>query len=75
MNSILSYLFVSQFINSGIILLLVHSNFENAHVPFIKSIFNGSYPDFTMEWYYKIGSILTQTLLILGIAPAIDAMV
>ena len=27
-----------------------------------------------MEWYYKIGSILSQTLLILGISPVLDTM-
>ena len=36
MNTILKFLFISQFINTGLILLAVHSNFENAHLPFIK---------------------------------------
>ncbi|CDW91332.1 UNKNOWN [Stylonychia lemnae] len=74
MNSILKFLFISQFINTGLILLSVHSNFENAHLPYVKKIFNGSYPDFTMEWYYKIGSIYTQTLFILGLSPLIDTI-
>jgi len=74
MNTILKFLFISQTLNTAIILMSVHANFENAHLPYIKQIFNGSYPDFTMEWYYKIGSIFSQTLIILGIMPAIDAL-
>jgi hypothetical protein len=74
MNSILKFLFISQTLNTAIILMSVHANFENAHLPYIKQIFNGSYPDFTMEWYYKIGSIFSQTLVILGIMPAVDAL-
>jgi len=41
MNTVMIYIFVSQFINTALILLSVHSNFENAHVPFIKKFFNG----------------------------------
>jgi hypothetical protein len=57
------YIFVSQFVNTGIILLLVHSNFENSN-SILQNVFNGSYPDFTMDWYYKVGSVYTQTLII-----------
>ena len=66
MNTILKFLFISQFLNTGCILISVHSNFENANLPYIKSIFNGSYPDFTMEWYFKLGSMYTQTMLMMG---------
>lgn len=68
MNTILKFLFISQFLNTGCILLSVHSNFENSDVPFMKMIFNGSYPDFTMEWYFKLGSMYTQTMLMMGIS-------
>lgn len=72
MNSIMIYVFFSQFINTAFILLAVYSNFEKAHVPYVKHIFNGQYPDFTMEWYFKVGAIFSQTLLILGISPLFD---
>lgn len=47
----MKYLFVSQFVNTAIILLAVYTNLENAHIPLIKNIFNGPYPDFTIKWY------------------------
>lgn len=74
MNTILKFLFLSQTINTALVLLTVHANFENAHLPYIKQIFNGSYPDFTLEWYFKIGSIYSQTLVIMGIMPVVDAL-
>jgi hypothetical protein len=41
MKTMMKYSFVSQFINTAFIILLVYSNFEHAHLPFIKDIFNG----------------------------------
>jgi len=73
MATILKFLFVSQFFNTAFLLLLVHTNLENSHVPFIKRVFNGEHPDFTMEWYFKVGAYFSQTLVILGFAPAIEA--
>jgi hypothetical protein len=54
-------------------LLSVHANFSNSDIPYLKLIFNGSYPDFTLEWYYKIGSMYAQTLFLVGLTPLIDA--
>lgn len=67
-------LFLTQFINSAVILVLVHANFENSTFPLVNKIFNGEFPDFTQEWYNKVGSIITQTLVIIGIACPIDCL-
>jgi hypothetical protein len=56
-------------------LLAVHSNFENSHLPLMKEYFNGQFPDFTMEWYYKVGPIFPQTLIIISLTPIIDTIV
>ena len=57
MNTILKYLFLSQFINTALVLLSVYSNLENSHVPILRNHANGPYPDFTMEWYFKVGAM------------------
>ena len=75
MNMILRILFFSQLINTTLMMLLVHTNFQNSSVPLINKIFNGKYPDFTLEWYIKLGSFYSQTMLILGLAPIIDYVV
>lgn len=74
MDTILKYLFVSQFINTALILLSVQSNFENSHVPYLKKYANGPFPDFTMKWYSTVGSMYTQTLVIYTLMPIIDAI-
>jgi len=72
MNTIMIYIFFSQFINTALILLCVHSNFENTQVPILNEYANGQFPDFTMEWYFKVGAIFAQTLFIMSLSPFID---
>lgn len=67
------FLFLTQFINSALILVLVHANFENSKfAPVVNKIFNGEFPDFTQQWYNKVGPLLTQTLCIIGLATPLD---
>lgn len=73
MSTMMIYMFISQFINTALILLFVYSNFENAHTPYAKYIANGPYPDFTMDWYFRVGAMYTQTFVILSLSPIIDA--
>jgi hypothetical protein len=73
-NKTAQFLFLTQIINSALILVLVHANFENSSFPLINKIFNGEFPDFTIEWYGSVGSIITQTLVIIGFATPIDCL-
>lgn len=51
-------LFVSQFINSALILFLVTFNFEDSRLQSLAGkIFNGEFKDFTESWYDKVGSV------------------
>lgn len=75
MNTMMIYMFISQFINTALILLFVFSNFENAQFPFIRQLANGPYPDFTMNWYLRVGAMYTQTFVILSLSPIIDAVI
>ncbi len=73
MNTILRYIFISQFFNTSILLLMVHANLTNSSIPGLRSVFNGSHPDFTLDWYFKVGGIFVQTMVILGASPLIEA--
>jgi len=71
----LQVLFVSYFINSVLVLVLVNTNFENSRVPFVKHIFTGAYTDFSRDWYDKIGSIIITSQIIMIISTPIDCAV
>lgn len=75
MDATLKLLFVISFINTSWMLLFVNANFDNSSLKFLSVIFSGQYPDFTFDWYFKVGSLFTQTLLIVGLSPVAEATV
>ena len=57
---------IMQFINIAVVVLCVNFDFtpgDNYFLGFIP-IFNGKYPDFTVDWYKNVGKTLTLTLFI-----------
>lgn len=48
--------FVAQFFNTGILIILVNASVEEAGLPF--KFFDGTYRDFNAEWYGDVGSSL-----------------
>lgn len=60
---------IIQFINVALIVICVNFKFlEDDFLGFIP-IFNGSYVDFTVEWYANVGKTLCMTLLINIFSP------
>jgi hypothetical protein len=59
MDSTLKLLFVISFLNTSWMLLFVNANFDNSSLKFLSAIFSGHYPDFTFDWYFKVGSLFT----------------
>jgi hypothetical protein len=49
--------FVAQFFNTAILLILVNANIPDSGIPFY--LFNREYSDFTGPWFSDIGSALT----------------
>lgn len=48
-------IFVAQFLNTGVIILVVNTKFSrNPVIPFL----DGSYDDFIPEWYLNVGTTL-----------------
>ena len=73
-NTIMQFLFVTQFINSALILVLVQANFEYTSVPLVRQLFNGQFADFNSEWFNQVGAIMIQTLGIIGLTPPLDCL-
>jgi hypothetical protein len=65
-------IFVTQFFNTGIILLLIKSNFSEAGIPFLGVIFRSVYYDFDPTWYDDIGSALSFAMFYSAIWPIIE---
>lgn len=61
------FIFVSQFVNSGIILLLVNANLQYSPISFIP-IYN-IYADIGPDWYVDIGYTMTQSMIIMAGMP------
>lgn len=61
-SSIMVKVFVSQFVNTAVIVFLV--NYDGLFV------FNGKYSDFGRDWFADVGSVMSTTLLMNGFAPA-----
>ena len=70
-KSITNGVFVTQFFNTAILLILVNANFKETHLP-LSSVFKGPFYDFTPDWYTAVGYRLTQTMLINAFFPFIE---
>lgn len=64
---IMQFIFMSTFINSAIILLLVNSNLQYSPIRFIP-IYN-IYTDINADWYTDIGWTVTQSTIIMAGMP------
>lgn len=60
--TIMTFVFYSQFMNTGLILLLTNANFNNTPLTFLP--INNQFSDFTQGWYDMVGSQIVKTMLI-----------
>ena len=72
-REIMKAIFISQFINTGVIILLTNANFTGTILSFIP--INNSFNDFTSEWYRASGSSLVTTMLYGAFTPFIQFIV
>lgn len=54
-RSVMIYVFILQFLNTGPLLLLINANLSELDVPLFSRISSGAYPDFTTLWYDDVG--------------------
>lgn len=70
--SITNGVFYAQFLNTGILLLLLNANLEEFQPQFITKHIKGTYHDYTPEWYADVGYKIVNTMLINSILPYIN---
>jgi hypothetical protein len=59
--------FVAQFINTSIVILIVNANykaFSNTNILGFLGLFQGAFEDFSPDWYKQVGGTLMSTMLI-----------
>jgi len=68
--------FIAQFMNSGLLLLMVNANLEEHHSwIFPTQAFRGPYHDYEPRWYADIGQKIFQTMIINSIMPYVGLLV
>jgi hypothetical protein len=67
--------FIAQFFNTAILILLVNANFEDSGwlPPFMR--LSGPFLDYSDEWYATVGYAITQTMLINCFTPIITEVI
>ena len=70
-RAIMNGVFITQFFNTAMLLLLVNANLQESGLPF-GSMLSGQYPDFTGSWYKDIGVSLVKTMTMNSVFPAIE---
>jgi len=72
LKSITNGVFITQFLNTGFLMLLVQANLGEVRFPLAKTVFNGPFYDYLPLWYTAVGYKLTQTMIINSIFPVIE---
>ena len=67
-TKIVNAVFVGQFFNTAILILLVYSNFGEIGLP-LANFFNGTFYDYQDNWYALVGYKIVQTMLINALMP------
>ena len=65
-------MFVAQFFNTGLALLLACANFTETNIPILNTVFDGLYTDLHADWFTDIGKTVVQTMLINAFMPPIE---
>lgn len=69
-SQIMSSIFITQFFNTGILLILTNANTADAGLFFLP--FKGKYNDLNSDWYNDIGASFIITMGTAAVMPAIE---
>ena len=69
LSSITNGVFVAQFFNTGILLLLINGNMTEHSPSFLTKNIQGPFYDYMPDWYTNVGSKIVQTMMINAILP------
>ena len=70
----LTWIFLTQFLNAGMLLLLVNATFEDIWglLDFFRV---GKYPDFTQNWYNDVGCLNITIMIWLIVFPILEFLI
>lgn len=69
LTSITNGVFIAQFFNTGILILLVNGNMTEHKPEFFTKYVKGMYYDYMPEWYQNVGFKIIMTMMINAILP------
>ena len=55
--------FVCQFFNTAVLLLIVNANLKPQEIPILSSVFQGNLSDFDSDWFNDIGNTLVGAMI------------
>jgi len=64
-------IFILQFFNTAILILLVNANTNSAGIDIGLS---GTYSDFSYNWYNSVGTSLVTTMIFSAFSPIIEVL-
>jgi len=62
-------MWIVQFVNTAIVLLLINAEISTWRVPDGLPILNGNFTDFTAEWYATVGTTIAFSMMFGSILP------
>jgi len=62
-------MWIVQFVNTGIVLLLINARIEGWNIPEGMPVFTGEHTDFTAEWYSTVGSTIAFSMFFGSVMP------
>ena len=71
-SAVMTSIFISSFINTGIILLLTNADLKYSIFSWIP--LNNQYSDLSLDWYSDIGTSLVKTMIIMAVFPYFEFM-
>lgn len=74
-STIMTVTFVSMFLNTGVITLLVNADFVYMDFPFSWLPFHQQFPDFNKDWYLTLGTQMVKTMMIASVAPIMELVI
>ena len=73
-SSTMIWIFLTQFINTALILLGLNANLTEIYSP-LGVIFNGVYGDFEKTWYNNVGCLFLNTMVINTFFPVTEQLI
>lgn len=75
MGAVVKVVFIAQFFNTGIIILILNMNLKEHSPKEFWSLFSGRYTDYDPMWYKDVGDQIYQTYWLQMLMPYINFLI